>query len=86
MDFFFDIVTGSSVNELPLTYPLVYKLLQMVHSCKNIYYFEIRDLRQWTGIGNDAYSLNEIDSYFQHTDLSEKVNNFVFLILQFFLI
>lgn len=72
-------------NSIPsMSYPVAHQLLLSVQSVSLIYSDEIRDLINWTRIGNHAYDLDQIETYFQQNDvLDNTVSNIIFLELQF---
>lgn len=62
---------------VPMSYPLAYRLLIEAQKSTDE---NIRDLLNWSRIGNDAYSLDRIYNYLDGTgDLDENVSTYFFL-------
>lgn len=66
-------------DEVPMSYPLAFNLLESALGFCKIGQDDqdVRGLLNWIRVGNNAYSLHEIDSFLNdRTDCSAKVKQF----------
>lgn len=68
-------------DDISMAFPLSYQLMQKSFEGGNTTFLDTTNLLWWPRIGHDAYTLHEIDNYFQSKIL---IDEKVIQILQYF--